>query len=379
MSSSPDIFFVDDEPDDLLGPAEELGLRDRFCDFTPADIKDKQEQAKAGAQHANLWIFDFFNDDAQRVAPDLSSGGVAANGLSVFQQFRLVIGNARPPAMVVSNHLETALGQAVNANRRHVLAEQLGVEWLAQKTDPAVLPEAIALADGYKTLMNLAGHLRDVEWENYARVFAETALKVPNDASWATSAVRDVNHHRPPQWVADSNERAAREVIGWLIRQIIPYPSFLINDRHVSARLGIELACLREALLEKTRLAEELTKVAYSGALAEFAGPRWWSAGIDSIGLKLPRSKPEREAALKELVVPVSLRMLKFSDPVVTSDADLVETDNIADAAECVRAADEHFPPEAPEAWVLITAVKNDKALARKVRLEDQAEILGEQ
>jgi len=106
--------------------------------------------------------------------------------------------------------------------------------------------------------------------------------------------------------------------------------------------------------------------------------PRWWGAGIDAIEWGLPRQKEARTQALRQLVAPVALVELEFSDPVVVSDADLVETDEIAPASDCVRASDEHFPPQAAPAWVKITDAKQDRALARKVRQEDQRDLVGQ-
>ena len=126
MTKSRDILYIDDVSTEILTPARAIGAEGRFAHFEP-----DEKAATRVAARANLWVFDFFNDDNQRVNPDL--GGVTSNGLSVFQQFRLLVGDARPPAVLVSNHLQDALGLEVLPARRHILAEQVGVEWIAAK------------------------------------------------------------------------------------------------------------------------------------------------------------------------------------------------------------------------------------------------------
>ncbi|MDP9916735.1 hypothetical protein J2W24_002382 [Variovorax boronicumulans] len=382
MTKTQDILYIDDAPNELLTPARAVGADERFADFQPAEPAATRAAAKA-----NLWVFDFFNDDKQRTDPDLD--GVKTNGLSVFQQFRLLVGDARPPAVLVSNHLPDALGVEVLQAKRHVLAEQVGVEWIAPKvgTESDSIREIVSLADGTARLHKLGARLRESQPAAYSTDLARLALKLPQRARWSASAVRNVAEWRPPVWVAPQTVskpgaptvrpdiRLARDVIAWMVRHVLPYPSFLVRERHIAVRLRLTLACLRQALATETELSKLLGKVHYNGILHDFAGSRWWTAGIDDIDWDLPRSGSERTAVLGRLVHPVQLVELDLDDPVVVSDSDLIETDEVAAIAECVRAADEYFPPQASPAWVRIEAAREDKSLARKVRLEDQADL----
>jgi hypothetical protein len=377
-----DILYIDDAPQELLTLAKFIGADERFADFEPAD-----PAATRAAARANLWVFDFYNDDSQRTNPDLN--GVSTNGLSVFQQFRLLVGDARPPAVLVSNHLPDALGVEVLPARRHVLAEQVGVEWIAPKAgnEEDSIREIVSLADGTARLNKLGARLRESPPAEYSTDLARLALKLPQRARWSAAAVRNVAEWRPPVWVAlqTANKRGAppvrhdvrlaRDVISWMIRHVLPYSSFLVRERHLAVRLRVTLSCLKEALATETELSKLLNKVRYDGILQDFDGARWWAAGVDDIDWGLPRSRSERTTALGRLVHPVKLVELDLTDPVVVSDADLVETDEVAGIAECVRAADEHFPAQAAPAWVRIVAAREDKSLARKVRLEDQADL----
>jgi len=382
-----DIIYIDDEPQQLLAAARAVRAGQRFVEFVPPDLVG----ADAAAADANLWVLDFFNNDDERQNPDLE--GVKDNGLSVFQQLRLMIGDTRPPAMVVSNHLDAALGDAVNPARRHILAEEVGVEWVAPKlhAESDVVAEMLALADAAAVLRGVSKQLDAADPSNYVGELARTALKLPQNAEWTRAAVRDVGAWRPPAWsIAKADTRPAalrqqlpvrqdlrsvRSIVAWLLRQALPYSSFVVRDRHVAVRLGLSLDTVRAALEADTPFAKRLKRAAYKGVLAEFDGPRWWSAAIDSMTWGLPRQAEARTEALRVLLDGVPLVELGFADPVVVSDSDLVETDELAPAADCVRAADEHFPTHAPPAWVRIEDARHDKALARKVKLEDQPEL----
>lgn len=389
MSKSRDIVYIDDEPEGVLAEARALRAAPRFADYAPP----VPDTAVAVAAASNLWVFDFFNDDSQRQNPDFA--GVSSNGLGVFQQFRLLVGDARPPAVLVSNHLDEALGCDVHPARRHILAEQAGVEWVSPKVDGKHQPikEILSLADGVAALRALSDQLTASDANRYAAELAWSALRLPKSASWTQAAVRSVAEWRPPVWIEAKTThkpavgsrrghqthpelRSARDVIAWMLRQVLPYPSFLVRAPHVALRLGITTKCLSAALKADTALAKHARRLAYTGVLSDFDGPRWWSAGVDALAWDLQGEGGGRRAALVKLLAPVQLRELKLIDPVVVSDADLVETDEIAPVAECVRATDEYFPPQATPAWVRIVDARGDVALARKVRLEDQSDLL---
>lgn len=386
MTKGPDIVYIDDEPQGLIAAAKALRAGARFQPYAPPCWPDS---AAGVAAQANLWVFDFYNDDSQRENPALT--GVATNGLSVFQQFRLLVGDARPPAVLVSNHLEQALGSDIRPERRHIIAEQVGVEWVSAKVgrgnDP--IKEILALADSVATLRALSARLTASDPGQYVAELSTLALKLPRNVSWVQSAVKNVAEWRPPVWVngvqrvesprrASSTHpeiRSARDVIAWLVRQVLPYPSFLVREQHLAVRLGITLKCLAAALKADTLLAKRARRCSYRGILEDFDGPRWWATGVDALSWSLPRDKTARSAALAKLVAPIPLRELKFTDPVVVSDADLIETNEIAEVSTCVRAADEYFPSQAGPAWVKIINARHDLALARKVKLEDQPDL----
>lgn len=383
--SRKDILYVDDEPNQLMTLAERHGLRNRFFEFP---YKRAPANAKEIATRANLWVFDFYNDSTQIDTPDLA--GRSSNGLAVFQQLRLIVNDARPPAVLISHHLERALGVPVIRGRRHILAEQLGIEWIAAKQDAthSVVAELASIADATLNLRKASETLQSASHGEYISQLAAAALKLPVRASWAETAIREIATWRPPIWIDSDGDvataegrsaakidsvRPAREVVTWMLRQILPYSSFLIRDVHIAVRLGVTLTSLREALGGDTLLANVVRRLQYKGILRELVTPLWWSAGVDDLAWEISRETGTRASALTRLFSPVPLDLLTALDPVVVSDADLVETDEIDAAVNCVRATDEFFPSQAAPAWVRIAAIKNDAKLARRVLPDDRA------
>lgn len=67
-----------------------------------------------------------------------------------------------------------------------------------------------------------------------------------------------------------------------------------------------------------------------------------------------------------------AIEWLLQSEPVLLSDANLVETDEVVEARECVRVTDEDFPANVDAAWVRIEAAREDRQLEAKVVYEDR-------
>lgn len=370
-----DILYVDDDPDALLGAAKRSGADARFSVAGIADLK-AIERPLAGA---TAWVLDFYNDEGSREDPTFA--GTESTGLSLFQRLRLLAGESRPPAILISNHLETALGQGVTAGLRHRLAEEVGVEWVADKSPEtgAYVREILAIADATATFQAAAKVLAAAQPGDYVAALADNLLRLSTDAQWRPLAISDVDAWRPPVLRAASEgaggERLdvnARPFVAWMIRQTLAYPSFVISIAQVAARLGVSTSSLRTCAAAENGLAKALGSLEYSGVLKDFVGKRWWSAGVDDFVFSLPGASDDRQGALEALAGKSELEFLNIDDPVVVSNADLVETDQIAPSEDCVRASDEHAPSHAPPAWVLKRDVARDRTLARRVWLEDQ-------
>lgn len=109
-----------------------------------------------------------------------------------------------------------------------------------------------------------------------------------------------------------------------------------------------------------------------SWPLANFIGRRWWRAAIDDLAWQLSQDDEGFRRAFEKFAGATTISWLEQAEPVLLSDADLVETLEIADAKACVRVADEDFPANVDPAWALITSARQDKLLAAKVVYEDR-------
>lgn len=368
----PDIIYVDDEPEAFLSKAEAIRGRVKDVKFQNNESLGK---AFEDAKDASLWLFDFYLID-----PDHGDYR-DENGLSLFQKWKSAMGG-RPTTVVVSNALERAIGEPPGREeRRHVIAQKHGVEWLGPK-DPDTADRINQMADASLSIgKNLAlsssggGESGVVDLRN----LCVAVLRAPETEGWSESAMRHVDRARPPREVSTpSNTLKAQAVIGWLLAHVLPYPSFLLTDRQAALRLQITPDSFRK-LAETVETngsggAHQAKLVAsrYEGPLSRFLGPRWWRAGIDDLAWHLSQDAVGFQPALEALTGSGTIKWLEQSEPVLVSDADLIETDEIAEAKDCVRVTDEDFPAGIDPAWVRIDAARSDKKLAAKVIYEDR-------
>lgn len=363
----PDIIFVDNDPEGFLALASKID-RERIRPYS-IDGANDMDAAFSAAHDAALWLFDFFLDDE-------SEESHPENGLSLFQRWRGAIPTGRPATAVVSGHLQKALGEPIGPPARyHVHAQLLGVEWIGEKNEES-MRKIIKLADASS---RLAGRLSPQSGAPEHKIeplsledLCSRLLEAP-DGDWINSARRQVDRARPPRILAPlAGVGAARFVLAWLLNHVLPYPSFLLSDLQAAVRLGISIESLQLLLQQQNGLSETLSKIVYTGPLADFDQRRWWRAGIDNLAWRMSQQDEGYNLALESNARPTSIQWLAQTEPVVVSDPDLVETTEVAEAAECVRAMDEDFPPNVDPAWVRIKDAREDHKLRAKIVFEDR-------
>ena len=367
------VVYLDDEPD---GPMAEAGHPKQINAF-PFDIDDPNgstARAYEAGKNADAWLFDFFLVQANPAASDLDD----ENGLSLFQKWKAELG-WRPVTALVSSDLGRALGVALGpVERHHVIAQQQGVEWIGAK-NPETFRRVVELAEAAEVVATaIKPKLGDGPGlEVYPPdTLAYEVLGVPEDADWRNSALRQIDRARPPRQVsASSGPAAAQKIVAWLVGHVLPYPSFLLTEAQAAVRLGVTPASFKAIASldpggDDWRSALEAAR--YRGPLAAFLGPRWWRAAIDNFAWRLTQEEAGLKAVLERAAAPEAVEWLTQNDPVVVSGPDLVETGEIADARDCVRATDEDFPANVEPAWVTLTSAREDKELSAKVIFEDR-------
>lgn len=366
-----DVVYVDDEPDAFMAKAT-LAQKARIQEIIYS--RDKGTESIAAPADALVWLFDFFLVDA---APGNSFD---ENGLSLFQKWKVTAGG-RPTTVVVSSDLEKAVGEPLGpVERHHVIAQRHGVEWIGDKSEDT-LHRVVALADAAAAISSdLKPSTVDETFGTYEldRLIFDV-LRAPRDADWAHSAQRQIDRARPPREVpANSQAATARTIIGWMLAHVLPYPSFLLTDAQAALRLQIAPASF-QAIVDATgddrdieRIGSAFATCRYTGPLSTFLGRRWWRAAIDDMAWQFSQESGGFRPAFEKFAGGKAVMWLDQSEPVLLFDANLVETDVVAEAGDCVRVTDEDFPANVDPAWVLIDAVRGDRLLAAKVVYEDR-------
>ncbi|WP_105438962.1 hypothetical protein [Neorhizobium sp. T25_13] len=367
-----DIVYVDDVPEEFLAKAETI--RKRILDFEFDDGRGI-EKAFGVADTAVLWLFDFY-----LIHPD-RAGYSDENGLSLLPKWTSELGG-RPTTVVVSNDLGKALKEPLGREeRRHVIAQKHGVEWLGPKTkDTAdrikqLADASLNIAESLILTDSSEANLGIVDLSN----LCFDVLRVPSGSEWANSAMRHIDRSRPPREVSNkSAAMKAQAVVSWLLVHVLPFPSFLLTDRQAALRLQMTPESFRRLIqvVEESKsrdaLQEKLAASKYEGPLSNFLGPRWWRAGIDDFAWHLSKEAEGFRPALEAFAETAAVDWLTQSEPVLVSDADLIETDEIAEARDCVRVTDEDFPAGIEPAWVRVDAARDDRKLRAKVVYEDR-------
>lgn len=373
-----DILYVDDK-DSYAKTLNRLAtLRGRIRQVTPDEANQPDVQASAAA--ANLWVFDFFyTDDDERadIVPNMVFGG--ASGMTVLKSWEGFFLDARPVSMLISGHLQRAFGEAVLPQRRHVLAAEHGVDWVAPKSQQGIETgdEIAMLADASK---QVRAAIRKIPDDDATDTLMRRLTALPARQNWTNASLAQISRLPMPRLSGSSSGNAAdralastRAYLVWMLHRVLPYASFLISDRQAAVRLGITLSGLETLLtaVQETDHVRRLKKIEYQGVLKGFAGRRWWRAGIDLLVWETTNAgkglRVELETLLKD-----EQAFLTVVDPVVVSDADFIETDQVASSADCVRVMDEHAPPDTLPIWVLKSEVAADKRLRARVIFEDR-------
>ena len=163
-------------------------------------------------------------------------------------------------------------------------------------------------------------------------------------------------------------DTAGTAVLRWLLHRILPYPCFLLDRRHVAARLGITCGSLNEAFSGGGALAEALGRCAYAGILAAFDGPRWWRSRVERMLWELspdgalPATTDDLQHHTLLNLIPAATR-----NGVVALRADYTPAEEPVDVSEAVRIQLDDWPPYAEDAWAAIADAREDARLSRRV------------
>jgi hypothetical protein len=232
--------------------------------------------------------------------------------------------------------------------RVHLIARTYNVEWAFLKSTPDKSPAE--LFPKIRILADAVAVLPDKWPENdteKAREIARKLLAVPDNERWSDQAWEDAEAAQPP---LDELTLRIHGILflRWILTRVIYYPCFLLDRYWVAARLGATPQSVDAAL--SGRLGEFLSKSQYVGILDNFAGRRWWRAGLEASLWDLVDGKPvgrdELLDALREKHG-VVLDPTPCAYPVVCLDENYKPLNHLFDPKDCVRLQLDDWPSHA--------------------------------
>jgi hypothetical protein len=362
----PKILLVDDEsterPQRLL--AEVLKAS------AAVQVRSPEELTKETLSQAELILLDFNLGEWEELA-GVPIARKPINGLALAAVLRAHIGDRglksnRATAFALrSGYLQELVGDTAGSRAVHLLARLNNLEWVFAKGTTSSELQIVALASAVNALRK--------GWRKREHTFRgamEALLKLPREP-WATTSREDVDSCQPP---IDELSGTSHGIpfLRWLLHRILPYPCFLWSETRLANRLRLSEEQLAALLARRTSLAMKLRTARYKGLLADFAGPRWWSAGIESALWSLTDGRPHDAAHLARLTRQQEPAMGEELDSVLCVDGDIRVMSDVVPSRLAVRVMPDDWPPFAEQPWArigLIDEAPHMRAIVHKADL----------
>ena len=356
----PFVLHVDDEPDDLRTWATEIAATGRI-DLL---VSHPNEVTSAYLQRASLVLVDFKMDrwperDAIEPIGLKPTNGLAL--LSVLQEAANGIDKETPRGFALFTAAMKTVARGL-VPQPHIVARANNLEWVFDKAS-ANSTRATTVADLAEAI-----HTLPRPWPSDSADTAKSALEkwlaLPGDATWRSAAWEEIQRCRPPIHEFAEHTHGIG-VLRWALHRILPYPTFLIDDMHLAARFRVDPDSLRSVMESPLALENLFAPARYAGGLGNFAGRRWWRAGIESIVFDLTRNNlasiQELHAQLRQRDGSLQVIDAESVFPVIGENYSV--KDQLAKASEVVEVVPDDWPPFADSAWALRSDVEADPAL----------------
>jgi hypothetical protein len=278
---------------------------------------------------------------------------------------------------ILTGMIEQLAAPLPSEHREHVLARICNLEWVFQKAKPDeeynVGDQVAALAAAVRKLPK--------QWpvsdaDEAMRQLAEILAFDPEDPQ----QLEDVAACIPPvhelsQW---SHGLA---IIRWLLHRILPYPCFLWDSHYLAARLRVDHAWLREALVENAPLRKWLESARYKGLLSEFSGERFWRAKIELLLWEKTAQQSFDTERTWEALAKITRQDVKGSDPpdhpIVCVNSDYQPLEKFESIDDAVRIRPDDWPSYADQPWTRIELALDEPRLGALVVAEDRGRLNG--
>jgi len=376
------VLFIDDGTSTTVGRLRELlepeGIK--------LDLLHPESVEDADLDRSDLVVVDYFLDrweerDAVDAAPRAPRDGLAVaatmrSRLLPQRELRTAgVARVRPVAFALwSAHLEAATFQLPSAVRAHVFARENNLEWAFARERVTSGAAAVQVSELATAVAALPDRWPGRSAGDAAVQLLASLLALPK-ADWADLAVEQAMECRPP--VFELSERTHGLVLlRWILHRILPYPTFLIDEQYLCARLRLdELPDDPEVELRQT-----LSPFRYTGLLHRFDGPRWWRAGVERWLWEATDGRSGNpEAVRKVSTLRGGIALHEWHQPVVVTGANLDRRPGYVEISDAVRLRPDDWPPFADDAYAELAEAKKEPSLAAIVdaadrdRLSDEA------
>lgn len=361
-AAMPFVLHVDDDPDELRGWEDEIRSQDRV----QLEVCHPQDVMEESLRRASLVLVDFKLDRW----PQREKAGALAlkptNGialLSVLQEAVYDLDKDSPRAFAIYTAVVRDVARGL-VPQPHIVARAHNLEWVFDKTGADIALRARRVAELAETVDSLPR-----PWPGDSPEHASGALQkwlaIPDDAAWKNAAWEAVERCHPPMHEFAEHTHGIG-VLRWALHRIWPYPTFLLDDAHLAARLRVELASLRAQLEASEQLRSLLAPALYRGPLDTFVGRRWWRAGLESIIFDLASEDPSSIVLLHDQLSKLAsgLKACGFGMAFPVIDENFNVKDFLAAADQVVEVVPDDWPPFADTAWALKSDLDSHPDLA---------------
>lgn len=369
--AKPRILLVDDESTER---SQRL-LAEALRAFAIVQVRAPEELTKQTLSEAELVLLDFnLGKWAELASVPIARKPV--NGLALAAVLRAHLGDRgvkspRATAFALrSGYLAELIGDSAGSRAVHLLARLNNLEWVFSKGPTAAESQIVSLA-------NAVGSLRD-GWrrrDHSYRGAMEKLLKLPKEP-WATTSREDIDSCQPPIEELSGTSHGI-PFLRWLLHRILPYPCFLWSGSRLANRLRVSEDKLASLLTRRTSLAVHLRAAKYKGILADFAGSRWWSAGVEAALWSLTAGKPHDPGLLAQLTGEHGTVDSRELDSVLCIDADFRLMADVIPSRLAVRVMPADWPPFAEQPWAQIELIEEAPHLRAIVHKADAVRLKG--
>lgn len=364
----PSVLVVDDQPD-----REEYVIHEISNGHVDATIMHPADVSVDDLTKADLVLVDYVLEEWDE-RDELSSPSLQPkDGLALVAVYRAwsKVADSDPPTAFAlrSAHLKDLSAPLPPDNREHVIARLYNLEWAFEKTEKGGSAEAIrSLALGVSRLPS-DWPLGDSEG---VRAQADDLLKLDVESDWYERAWESIQRCHPPLAELSSWSHGLA-FLRWVAHRVLPYPTFLLDELHLAARLRATVASVHDSLA--TAKGESLFKpVQYKGVCDELVGRRWWRAGLETLFWEITDGAPFDVSSLHASLGERGLQLTKLDvhDPVVCLGEDLLPLEELGSSKDAVRLFPDDWPPFADLPWASIDLVLEHEPLRLIVLAPDE-------